>query len=100
MNQCRGVIATQDPLEPIARCGAQTDRSYCRPCAGNPAQAFWSEVLRAGWDRDLAPTVNQLLTKPPPRVKPKPAKPPTKRKTPPHKPLMTREEARKVLLGG
>lgn len=103
MNQCRGVIATHDPNEPIARCGAQSDRSYCRRCADDPAQTFWSEVLRSSWDRDLTPTVNQLLSKPPLRVKPKPkpaAKPSIKRKKPPHKALMSREEARKVLLGG
>ena len=96
MKQCKGVIARQDPLEPIGRCGAQTDRSYCPRCAGDPAQAFWSDVLRAGWDQDLASPVNRLLTAPKAAPKPKPR---PKKKKPPHKPLMTRAEARKVLLG-
>lgn len=102
MNQCRGVIATQDPYEPIARCGAQSDRSYCRRCADDPAQTFWSGVLRSSWDQDLTPTVDQLIRPPKARIvakSPKTVKPP-KRKKPLHKALMSREEARKVLLGG
>ncbi len=96
MNQCRGVIATQDPNEPIARCGAQSDRSYCPRCAGDPAQTFWSEVLRANWCHNLTPTVDQLIR--PPKT-PAATKLP-KQKRPPHKALMSREEARKLLLGG
>lgn len=98
MKQCRGVIARQDPLEPIGRCGARTDRSYCPRCAQDPAQGFWNEVLKPGWDKNVTSTVDRILTAPP---IPKPApKPRPKQKKPPHKTgLMSREEARKVLLG-
>jgi len=104
MKRCRGVVSTQKASEPISRCGAASDRSYCERCAGDPAQAFWSEVLRPNWDRDLEPTVNQILTAAPAAKRTVKAPPPRKTRTKQKKPLqrgvMTREEARKVLLGG
>jgi len=104
MKQCKGVIARQDPLEPIGRCGARTDRSYCPRCAQDPSQGFWNEVLKPGWDKNVTSTVDRLLTAPEvpskPRPKPRPTSKP-KRKKPPHKTAyMSREEARKLLLGG
>jgi len=103
MKRCRGIVSTQKPHEPIARCGARTDRSYCPRCASDPAQAFWSEVLRPNWDHDLEPTVDQLITAAPVPKRTAKAPPPRKKRPPTKKPLqrvvMTREAARKVLLG-
>jgi hypothetical protein len=104
MKRCRGVVSTQKASEPISRCGATSDRSYCERCASDPAQAFWSEVLRPNWDRDLEPTVNQILTAAPAPKRTVKAPLPRKKRAPQKKPLqrglMSREEARKLLLGG
>ena len=84
MKRCRGIIQTKNKQEPIARCGAQTDRSLCKTCSQDPAQPFWTEVLRENWHE-----ASTLKIRP---STPKKKKPPTG--------LMNRQEARRILLGG